>query len=147
MIEKFIVFGIAWDFLAAGYLICSLDANKVLAKWNRTKTTVKVEQSNERVHMQERHHIQVIWQSCWETKYANHALGRLHLVKDRYTVLSVSGIIRNFTFLMLTNKKLLVWKWFLCELWLYITTLLTIDNEAARFPKNFANVTSTLRKK
>lgn len=82
MIHKFIVFGTAWDFLAAGYLICSLDANKALAKRNRTETTVKVEQSNERVHMQERRYIQVIWQRCRETKYANHTLGRLHLEKD-----------------------------------------------------------------
>lgn len=64
MIEQFTVFGIARDFLAAGYLICSLYANKALAKWNRTKATIKVEQSNERVHMQERRHIQVIWQGC-----------------------------------------------------------------------------------
>lgn len=74
-----VVFGV---FLAAGYLVCSLDANKALAKWNRTETAVKVEQSDERVHVEERRHVQVIWQSCRETKYSDHTLGRLHLEKN-----------------------------------------------------------------
>lgn len=64
-------------------LVGAFDADKCLSKGHGPEATVKEEQANVGVDMEEGGHVQVVGQSGWKSQDSDHALCGLHLRRQK----------------------------------------------------------------